>query len=59
MYLRILVIVAVFNLALARQLCRSTGRPSIAAMLICALQYWVWRPSPTEAERKPVRPKSA
>jgi uncharacterized membrane protein (DUF4010 family) len=54
MYLRILAIVAVFNLALARQLVVPLVGLSIAAMLICALQYWVWRPSPTEAERKPV-----
>ena len=54
MYLRILAIVAVFNLALARQLVVPLVGLSIAAMLICALQYWVWRPSPTKAERKPV-----
>jgi uncharacterized membrane protein (DUF4010 family) len=54
MYLRILAIVAVFNLALARQLVVPLVGLSIAAMLICALQYWFWRPSRTEAERKPV-----
>jgi uncharacterized membrane protein (DUF4010 family) len=54
MYLRILAIVAVFNLALARQLVVPLVGLSVAAMLICALQYWFWRPPRTEAERKPV-----
>src|SRR6202158_706250 len=54
MYLRILAIVAVFNLPLARQLVVPLVGLSMAAMLICALQYWFWRPSRTEAERKPV-----
>ena len=54
MYLRILAIVAVFNLALARQLVVPLVGLSVAAMLICALQYWFWRPPRTEAERKPI-----
>src|ERR1700687_4808170 len=54
MYLRILAIVAVFNLPLARQLVVPLVGLSMAAMLICAVQYWCWRPSRTEAERKPV-----
>jgi uncharacterized membrane protein (DUF4010 family) len=54
MYLRILAIVAVFNLAVARQLVVPLVGLSVAAMLICALQYWFWRPPRTEAERKPI-----
>ena len=54
MYLQILAIVAVFNLALARQLIVPLVGLSVAAMLICALQYWFWRPPRTEAERKPI-----
>ena len=54
MYLRILAIVAVFNLALARQIVVPLVGLSVAAMLISALQYWFWRPPRTEAERKPI-----
>jgi uncharacterized membrane protein (DUF4010 family) len=44
MYLRILVIVAVFNLALAYRLAIPLLALSLAALLICALQYWFSRP---------------
>jgi uncharacterized membrane protein (DUF4010 family) len=54
MYLRILAIVAVFNLALVRRLTIPLVGLSVAAMLICALQYWLWQPSRTATDRKPV-----
>lgn len=54
MYLRILAIVAVFNLALARQLVIPMVSLSMAAMLICALQYWFRRSPQKEVERNPV-----
>ena len=54
MYLRILVIVAVFNLALARRLAVPLLALSLAAALICALQYWVPRTSQVEPVHKPV-----
>ena len=54
MYLRILAIVAVFNLALARLLLVPLLGLSLAAVLICTLQYWFTRPSPMVAQRKPV-----
>jgi uncharacterized membrane protein (DUF4010 family) len=54
MYLRLLAIVAVFNLALARSLVVPLLGLSLAAMLICALQYWVLRPSPLETQIRPV-----
>jgi len=40
MYLRILAIVAVFNLPLAYRLALPLCGLSLAALLICALQYW-------------------
>ncbi|HEY2134316.1 MAG TPA: DUF4010 domain-containing protein [Xanthobacteraceae bacterium] len=53
MYLRILVIVAVFNLALARRLAVPLLGLSVVAMLIAAIQYWTRTPS-AGTERKPV-----
>lgn len=41
MYLRILAVVAFFNLALARELLPSLGALSLAGLAICALQYWL------------------
>ena len=43
MYLRILTIVAIFNLALAYRLAIPLLALSLAALLICALQYWFSR----------------
>lgn len=54
MYLRILAIVAVFNFTLARHLVIPLVGLSLAAVLICALQYWFLRPSPLEPQRRPV-----
>ena len=57
MYLRILVIVAVFNLTLARRLALPLCGLSLAGMLISALQYWLSRP--TLHEPQPSPPPSA
>jgi len=43
MYLRILVVVAVFNLALARTLALPLVGLSLAGLLVCGLQYWFGR----------------
>jgi len=53
MYLRILAIVAVFNLALAGRLFIPLLGLSLIAMLICAWQYWAPKPSPAPV-RKPL-----
>jgi uncharacterized membrane protein (DUF4010 family) len=45
MYLRVLTILAVFNLALARRLAIPLLSLFLAAVLICALQYQLLRPS--------------
>jgi len=54
MYLRILAIVAVFNFTLARRLIIPLVGLSLAAVLICALQYWFLRPSPLEPKGRPI-----
>jgi len=46
MYLRILLVVAIFNLTLARQLLTPLGCLSLAGLVICALQYWLAKPAP-------------
>jgi uncharacterized membrane protein (DUF4010 family) len=55
MYLRLLAIVAVFNLALARSLVVPLIGLSLAAMLICMLQYRFLRPASLEPQSGPVR----
>jgi uncharacterized membrane protein (DUF4010 family) len=50
MYLRILVVVAVFNLTLARQLALPLCGLSLAALLVCALQYRFSKPAPQETK---------
>jgi len=52
MYLRILAVIAIFNLALARQLALPLAGLSLAAFAICALQYWYMTASPEEAKAK-------
>jgi uncharacterized membrane protein (DUF4010 family) len=47
MYLRILLVVAIFNTTLARALALPLCGLSIAGLLVCALQYWLSR-SPAE-----------
>ena len=49
MYLRILAITAVFNMPLARRLVLPLCVLSLAGLLICALQYWVF-PKPADAQ---------
>jgi uncharacterized membrane protein (DUF4010 family) len=44
MYLRILAVVAFFNVALARELAPWLVGLSLAGVAICALQYWLARP---------------
>jgi len=55
MYLRILAIVAVFNGMLAWRLALPLCGLSLAALLICALQYWrAERTSPQQTRTKPL-----
>jgi uncharacterized membrane protein (DUF4010 family) len=54
MYLRLLAIVAVFNLALARSLVVPLIGLSLAAMLICVFQYRFLRPASLEPQSGPV-----
>jgi uncharacterized membrane protein (DUF4010 family) len=55
MYLRILAIVAVFNGMLAWRLALPLCGLSLAALLICALQYWrAKRASPQQTRTKPL-----
>jgi len=44
MYLRILILIAIFNLSLASRLAVALVTLSLAALLICAFQYWRSRP---------------
>src|SRR5262245_29597781 len=44
MYLRILILIAIFNLSLASRLALALVTLSLAALLICAFQYWRSRP---------------
>jgi uncharacterized membrane protein (DUF4010 family) len=48
MYLRILAVVAFFDLPLARTLVLPLCGLSLAGLAICALQYWLARPSPQQ-----------
>ncbi|MGO9048984.1 MAG: MgtC/SapB family protein [Xanthobacteraceae bacterium] len=50
MYLRILVVIAVFNLALARELAPPLCGLSLAALLICLMQYRFAKPAPQESK---------
>jgi uncharacterized membrane protein (DUF4010 family) len=50
MYLRILLVVAFFNLPLARELALPLCGLSLAGLLFCALQYRFPRPAPEEAK---------
>ena len=53
MYLRILAVVAIFNLALARHLALPLAGLSLAAFVICAWQYWYLK-SPSEDGKAPM-----
>jgi uncharacterized membrane protein (DUF4010 family) len=50
MYLRLLVIVAVFNRPLALTLTIPLGGLALAALAICALQYWFSKPVPGDGD---------
>ncbi len=51
MYLRILAVVAVFNLALARALALPLGALALAGFAICALQYFLIKPTAPDAAK--------
>jgi uncharacterized membrane protein (DUF4010 family) len=55
MYLRILAVVAIFNLLLARHLALPLAGLSFAAFVICAWQYWYLKP-PAEAAKAAALP---
>jgi uncharacterized membrane protein (DUF4010 family) len=50
MYLRILAVIAIFNLALARSLALPLCGLSLAALAICAAQYWLPGHKPLKAD---------
>lgn len=50
MYLRILAVVAFFNMTLARELAPSLCALSLAGLVVCALQYRFAKPPPQEAK---------
>jgi uncharacterized membrane protein (DUF4010 family) len=54
MYFRILAIIAIFNVGLARRLALPLGGLGLAALAICALQYWL--PTWPYKEAKPQTP---
>jgi hypothetical protein len=54
MYLRLLAIVAVFNRPLALTLAIPLGGLALAALVICAVQYWFGKPVP-ETRTRPHR----
>ena len=56
MYLRILTITAIFNMTLARRLALPLLGLSAAALVICALQYWVFGKS---ADAQPAQQEPA
>ena len=45
MYLRILIVVGIFNLALAKFLALPLGGLAVAGFVICAIQYWHGKPA--------------
>ena len=57
MYLRILIVVAVFNLTLAKTLLLPLGALSLAGLVVCALQFWFF--SPASADVTSQRPALA
>jgi uncharacterized membrane protein (DUF4010 family) len=54
MYLRILAIISIFNMVLARELALFLGGLSLVAFSICALQYWYLKPAPDELQAKAI-----
>ncbi len=57
MYLRLLAVVMIFNLALARVLALPLLALALAGFVICALQYWRGKPDDATAQKS--MPKSA
>lgn len=57
MYLRILVVVAVFNMTLARTLALPLCGLSLAGLLVCALQFWLARRAPEDTKAAPSAPQ--
>src|SRR5580658_1571465 len=55
MYLRILAVTAVFNMALARPLALPMVALSAAGFLICALQYWVFNKPSADVQQGAVK----
>jgi uncharacterized membrane protein (DUF4010 family) len=58
MYLRILAVVAFFNLPLARQLAPALCGLSLVGLMICALQYWLPRPAADKSAAATLAPAS-
>jgi uncharacterized membrane protein (DUF4010 family) len=56
MYLRILAVVAIFNIALARVLAPPLCALSLAGFLICVVQYRLGRPAPGEPAQSAIQP---
>src|ERR1700691_3810571 len=56
MYLRILAVVAIFNIALARLLAAPLCGLSLAGLLICVLQYRLEKPAPGEPAQGAIQP---
>jgi uncharacterized membrane protein (DUF4010 family) len=59
MYLRILAVVAIFNMALARLLALPLCGLSLAGLVICAAQYWLLKPSQQEPAAPGTMPLAA
>ena len=57
MYLRILAVVAFFNLRLARELAPSLCVLSLAGLAVCALQYRFAAPAPGQSNSQPSTPQ--
>lgn len=55
MYLRILAIIAVFNMALARELAAPMGGLAAVALLIATLQYWLIKAPAAQAQNQTPR----
>jgi uncharacterized membrane protein (DUF4010 family) len=59
MYLRILAVTAIFNMALARPLALPMAALSCAGFVICALQYWVFNKPSAEDRQAAVKPETS
>lgn len=55
MYVRILAITAIFNMALAKQLAPPLCGLALAGLAICALQYWFVGKSTDQAPQQPMK----